>query len=165
MLIRYCKAEKVTDHSRKDIAMKLPGLESFGDFFQISLKMIINVLIIYIIIVLIVGLGNTLLSIKDLFPYSHFSRGFSQVVTDILSFLVILELFRSFIEYFKARRFRLHSMMDPFIIFVVRELIVILYAQEQMMCRNLVGFSALILSLGAVRTLAVIFSPESEKGE
>ncbi len=52
-------------------------------------------------------------------------------------------------------------MMDPFIIFVVRELIVILYAHEKVTWLVLVGFSTLILSLGIVRTLAVVFSPKN----
>jgi len=130
-------------------------------FFQVSLKTIINILIIYIIIVLSLGLANTLYSVKDLFPIQNFVRGFSHVITDILSFLVILELFRSFIEYFKAKRFRLHSMVDPFIIFIVRELIVILYAQEDVNWQNLIGFSVLILTLGIVRTLAIIYSPKN----
>ncbi len=93
----------------------------------------------------------------------QFGVGFGKAVTDILTFLVIIELFRSFVEYFKAKRFRLHSMIDPFIIFVVRELIIILYSQEKIIWQNLIGFAFLILSLGIVRTLAVLFSPENEE--
>ena len=133
------------------------------ELFKISLKFIINTLIIFIIIVLILGLAKTVYSIKGLLPIEHFATGFNHIITDILSFLVILELFRSFIEYFKSKRFRLHSMMDPFIIFVVRELIVILYTHEKVAWQNIIGFAILILSLGIVRTLAVIYTPESEK--
>lgn len=139
--------------------------KSVEEFFQISLKIIINILIIYIIIVLLLGLGKTLYSISDLFSTDHFATGFSQVIMDVLSFLVILELFRSFIEYFKTKRFRLHSMIDPLLIFVVRELIVILYAHEKVTQENLIGFSLLIFSLGIVRTLAVVFSPEEEENK
>jgi uncharacterized membrane protein (DUF373 family) len=130
--------------------------------FKISLKIIINTLIIFIIIVLILGLAKTVYSIKGLIPLKHFTDGFNHIITDILSFLVILELFRSFVEYFKAKRFRLHSMMDPFIIFVARELIVILYTHQKIEWQNIVGFAILVFSLGVVRTLAVIYTPESE---
>ena len=130
--------------------------------WQISLKIIINILIIYIIILLLIGLAKTIFSIKTFFNLEHFALGFGQAVTDILTFLVIIELFRSFVEYFKAKRFRLHSMIDPFIIFVVRELIVILYSHEKIVWQNLIGFASLILSLGIVRTLAVLFSPKNE---
>lgn len=136
--------------------------KNIGDHFQMSLKVIVNILIIYIIFILLLGLGKTIFSIKDLFPMENFTAGFSHVIADILSFLVILELFRSFIEYFKAKRFRLHSMMDPFIIFVARELIVMLFTHESITWEILVGFAVLIFSLGMVRTLAVIYSPKNE---
>jgi uncharacterized membrane protein (DUF373 family) len=55
--------------------------------------------------------------------------------------------------------------MDPFIIFVVRELMVILYTPEKIVWQDLVGFSILIMSLGIIRTLAVVYTPESEKGK
>ena len=143
--------------------MKSANFRHISDLFQISLNWIINILILYIILVLVMGLGKTLFSATDLFTGEAFNTGFSHVITDILSFLVILELFRSFIDYFKARRFRLHSMMDPFIIFVGRECLVMLYSHEQMSWQTMLGFSALMLSLGTVRTLAVVFSPKDDE--
>ncbi len=136
---------------------------SIDELFSMSLKIIVNTLIIFIIIVLILGLAKTVYSIKGLVHIEHFSDGFNNIITDILSFLVVLELFRGFVGYFKAKRFRLHTMMDPFIIFVVREIIVILYTHEKAVWQNIIGFAILILSLGIVRTLAVIYTPESEK--
>lgn len=142
--------------------MVFSKIRSMEELFQIVLKLIINSLIFFIILILILGLCKTVYSIKSLLPITNFVNGFNHVITDILSFLVILELFRSFIEFFKSKRFRLHSMMDPFIIFVIRELIVILYTHEKIVWQNLVGFATLIISLGVVRTLAVIYTPETE---
>jgi len=134
---------------------------SIEDLFKIALKIIINTLVIFIILMLVLGLAKTVYSIKELLPIEHFADGFNHIITDILSFSVILELFRSFIEYFKAERFRLHSMMDPFIIFVVREVIIILYTHEGIKWQNIIGFAILVLSLGIVRTLAIIYTPET----
>ncbi len=136
--------------------------KNIEQLFQLSLKLIINILIIFIIIILMLGLAKTLYSIKELFYIKHFSNQFSQVITDILSFLVILELFRSFIEYFKSKRFKLHNMMDPFIIFIVRELIIQLYTKGNIAWQELFGFAILILSLGIIRTLAVMFTPDRD---
>ena len=83
-------------------------------------------------------------------------------ISGILSFLVMNELFRSFIEYFKTKRIRLHSMIDPAIIFIVRELIVQLYTHDKLVNSSLIGFAILLLSLGVDRSLALIFSPEDE---
>ena len=74
--------------------------------FLLSLKLIINILIIYIIFILGIGLIKTLFEIKTLLMGGPIDSGFAQVVTDILTFLVIIELFKGFIEYFKTNRFR-----------------------------------------------------------
>lgn len=128
--------------------------------FDTVIKYIINSLIIYIIIILMLSLGKNLYSIKTFFNGDLMSDSLSHAITDILSFLVMIEFFRKVIEYFKARRIRLHSMIDPAIIFIVRELIIQLYAHEKMVNITLVGFGILLLCLGEVRSLALLFSPE-----
>jgi uncharacterized membrane protein (DUF373 family) len=131
--------------------------------FDTAIKYIINILIIYIIVILVLSLGKNLYSIKSFFNGDLMGDSLSHAITDILSFLVMIELFRGFIEYFKARRIRLHSMIDPAIIFIVRELIIQLYAHENMVNSTLVGFGILLLCLGVVRSLALLFSPEREQ--
>ena len=130
--------------------------------FTKSLAVIVNVLILYIIVILMIGLGITLFSLKALLTGNPFSLAFAQIITDILTFLVIIELFRGFIEYFKAQRFQLHTMLDPAIVFVIREMIIRLYKVENISWETQVGFASLILALGVVRSLAVHFSPDSE---
>lgn len=130
--------------------------------FTKSLAVIVNVLILYIIVILMIGLGITLFSLEALLTGNPFSLAFAQIITDILTFLVIIELFRGFIEYFKAKRFQLHTMIDPAIVFVIREMIIRLYKVENVSWETLVGFASLILALGVVRSLAVHFSPDSE---
>jgi uncharacterized membrane protein (DUF373 family) len=112
--------------------MKTPNQISIPHIFDKALKYIINTLIIYIIIILVLSLGNTLYTVKMLFAGDQIGVNLSYAITDILSFLVMIELFRSFIEYFKAKRIRLHSMIDPAIIFIVRELIVQLYSTARL---------------------------------
>lgn len=137
------------------MGFKLPDTDQlFGHF----LELIVNVLILYIIVILAIGLVKTIAGIQVLLEADSFSRGFSIVVTDILTFLVIIELFKGFVDYFKAKRFSLHSMLDPTILFVIRELIVSLY-QQKIEWVSLLSFAVLILSMGICRTLAVKYSP------
>lgn len=140
--------------------MKFSNHISIPVIFDNVLKYIINILIIYIIIILVLSLGKTLYTLKILLDGEQIGGNLSHAITDILSFLVMIELFRSFIEYFKAKRIRLHSMIDPAIIFILRELIVQLYTHAELANRPLVGFGALLLCLGVVRSLALLFSPE-----
>jgi uncharacterized membrane protein (DUF373 family) len=91
-------------------------------------------------------------------------QSFDSMVTDILTFLVIIELFRSFIEYFEVHRFRLNTMIDPAIVFVIRELIVKTYDNTGFLdWKMLLAMGFVIVCLGIVRTLAVKFSPEEDR--
>ncbi|MCP4117147.1 MAG: phosphate-starvation-inducible PsiE family protein [Desulfobacteraceae bacterium] len=128
--------------------------------FNRALTYIINILIIYIILILVLGLGNILLPIKNLLTGGEVNLDLSHAITDILSFLVMIELFRGFIEYFKTQRIRLHTMIDPAIIFIVRELIIKLYTHDPLLNTTLIGFSILLLCMGIIRSLAIVFSPK-----
>lgn len=130
--------------------------------FERSLEVIVNVLILYIIAILALGLFKTLSGIRALVEAPDLGKGFSEAVTGLLTFLVIIELFKGFVDYFKAKRFSLRSMLDPAILFVIRELIVSLYHDEVEWMR-LIAFSVLILSLGLTRALAVRYSPAGQE--
>jgi uncharacterized membrane protein (DUF373 family) len=131
--------------------------------FDKVLTYIINVIILFIIVILVIGLAKTLYATRTLLNAESLSFSLSHIVADILSFLVMVELFRSFIEYFKAGRIRLHSMIDPAIIFIVRELIVKLYMHQELSGSVLISFGVLLISLGLIRTMAILVSPEDEK--
>ena len=54
-------------------------------------------------------------------------------------------------------------MMDPTLLFVMRELMVTLYEHKDSDWHKLVAFGILLLCMGIVRTLAVQFSPEADE--
>jgi uncharacterized membrane protein (DUF373 family) len=142
------------------LVLKLPDTQLI---FRKALQYIVKVLIFFIILVLSVGLVKTISGIKTLMGTQSIGQAFNSIVTDVLSFLVIIELFRSFIDYFEVHRFRLHAMVDPAIVFVMRELIVKLYNQSDINWQTLLVFGFLILCLGIVRALAVCFSPGEDE--
>jgi len=109
--------------------MKIPTMNSV---FNLAIKSIVIILTVFIIAVLVVGLFNTILEIKEFLFTKSIGQSFNVIVVNILTFLVILELFRSFVVYFETHRFRLNTMIDPAIIFVIRELIVKLYGEQNM---------------------------------
>lgn len=122
----------------------------------------VNIMIVYIIVVLAAGLGKTLVDARHLLHLMD-GEGFTFVVTEILSFLVMLELFRGFVDFFSTQRIRLHTLMGPAILFVVREVMITLYRDEAKgpSWELLLGFALLLVSLGIIRTLAVRYTPGS----
>jgi uncharacterized membrane protein (DUF373 family) len=133
------------------------------ELFNAAIDRIINILIVYIVAIIIAGLFKVIYPVNVLFEHRLIALDLSKAVTDILAFLVMIELFRSFVDYLKVKRIRLHSMVDPAIVFIIRELIIMLYTHAPVTGLNLIGFSCLLLSLGAIRTLAVVFSPEEPR--
>ena len=139
--------------------MRIPTVQ---EVFSKSIQVIIIVLTLFIIAVLVMGLFQTTYEIQELFFKRPVGQSFNVIVTEILTFLVIIELFRSFVLYFETHRFRLSAMIDPAIVFVIRELIVKLYGDKDIAWQNMAAFGFLLLCLGVVRTLAVRFSPQDE---
>jgi uncharacterized membrane protein (DUF373 family) len=142
--------------------MKIPTMNYV---FNLTIKGIVIILTVFIIVVLIVGLFHTIWEIKEFIFTKSIGQSFNIIVVNILTFLVIIELFRSFIVYFETHRFRLNTMIDPAIIFVIRELIVKLYGEQNMSWETITAFGFLLLCLGIIRSLAVKYSPSDETGE
>jgi len=141
--------------------MKIPTMH---DVFNLAIKIIVIILTVLIIAVLIVGLFQTVWEIKEFIFTKSIGQSFNVIVVNILTFLVIIELFRSFVVYFETHRFRLNTMIDPAIIFVIRELIVKLYGEQNMSWETIAAFGFLLLCLGVIRSLAVKYSPSDETG-
>lgn len=142
--------------------MKIPTMNAI---FNMAIKIIVIILTVFIIAVLIVGLFHTIWEIKEFFFTKSIGQSFNAIVVNILTFLVIIELFRSFVVYFETHRFRLNTMIDPAIIFVIRELIVKLYGEQNISYELILAFGFLLLSLGVIRSLAVKYSPSDDKSE
>ena len=126
--------------------------------FSMTQSIILNIVILYITIILILSLKE-MLAKGHLFTAQLTAEHISRIVIDILSFLVLVELFRGFVEFFTEERIKLHTMIDPVLLFVLRELMIHLYKAEHLHWLTLGAFSFLILSLGIIRTLAVRVSP------
>jgi uncharacterized membrane protein (DUF373 family) len=74
--------------------MKIPSMNSE---FNLSIRIIIIILTMFIIAVLVAGLVHTVWGIKELlFAKSSLGQSFNVIVVNILTFLVIIELFRGF---------------------------------------------------------------------
>ncbi|MBW1784614.1 MAG: phosphate-starvation-inducible PsiE family protein [Deltaproteobacteria bacterium] len=140
--------------------MKVPNTQLI---FRKSMQCIVKILIVFIILVLAIGLVRTLIGMRTILLDQPLGQAFDSIVTDILTFLVIIELFRSFIEYFEVHRLRLNTMIDPAIVFVIRELIVKLYDTGHLQWQTLMALGFVVICLGIVRTLAVTFSPDEDK--
>jgi len=131
------------------------------DAFQAAVQVVVAVIVLLVILVLAIALGRVLISAVQVVTAQPLGRSLDVLIGDILGLLVIIELFRSFIEYQECQRLRVHSLVSAALVFVVRELVLTLYGNHGTGPVQLAGFGFVILCLGAVRALAIRYTPDS----
>lgn len=117
-----------------------------------------------VVIALILGFANIFIDISSLFTRDiTVAQAFPVVVTNILSMFIVIELFKSIVEYFEIKRLKLTTIMDVAIVFMLREIMIAVYAHK--LSATEIGLLALtLLVIGITRTLTIVFTPYSENG-
>ena len=87
-----------------------------------------------------------------------------ELVIDVLSVFVLIELFRTFTDYLEFRRVRLRVLSEVGIAFVLREVFIGLY-DHSMNWTEIITLSVLLAVLVAARTAAVQFHPQDSGSE
>ena len=121
--------------------------------------LLITLMIPLVIAALMLGIARTFLDLRLVLHSPGVGEAFDLMVTNILSTFVVVELLRSVLDYFELHRLKITYITDAAIVFVLREIMIGLF-RHAMEARMIGVLAALILVLGAVRTLAVVFSPE-----
>ena len=131
-------------------------------FFNRVMDLFFKLLIFFVIVVLAMGMVRLFWEIWRIMLASELKEAFSFTVTNLLTFFIILELFKSLVEYFREHRLKLTFIVDATLVFLLREIMIGLY-QHQSPPLQIAALALLALVLGAVRTLAIIYSPMERK--
>jgi uncharacterized membrane protein (DUF373 family) len=130
--------------------------------FRKTVDILIKMMIPLVILALMMGIARIILDLRVVFASPTITAGFDLMVTNILSMFVIIELLRSIIEYFELHRLRITLIADAAIVFVLREIMIGLY-EHSLVSIDVIALAVLILTIGGLRTLAIVFSPEKAK--
>jgi uncharacterized membrane protein (DUF373 family) len=87
-----------------------------------------------------------------------------ELVIDVLSVFVLIELFRTFTEYLEFHRVRLRVLAEVGVAFILREIFIGLY-DRSMDWRQILALSALLAVLVTARIAAVQFQPRDMSHE
>jgi uncharacterized membrane protein (DUF373 family) len=138
--------------------------------FNKVIDLLFKLLILFVVLVLAMGLVKMFLEVWSIMAASELKQAFGFIVTNLLTFFIILELFKSLVEYFREHRLKLTFIVDATLVFVLREVMIGLY-QQQSSPLQICALALLALVLGGLRTLAIVYSPmerrmvESLRGE
>ena len=127
-------------------------------FFNSVMDFLFKLLILFVLLVLGIGLFRLFLEVWRVIATSDLKEAFGFTVTNLLSFFIILELFKSLVEYFREHRLKLTFILDATLVFILREVMIGLY-QHQSHPLQVASLAFLALVLGVLRTLAIVYSP------
>ena len=127
-------------------------------FFNLVMDLFFKLLIFFVVVVLGMGLVRLFWETWRIMAVSELKDAFSFTVTNLLTFFIILELFKSLVEYFREHRLRLTFIVDATLVFILREVMISLY-QHQSPPLLITALAFLALVLGVLRTLAIVYSP------
>ncbi|GGN03447.1 hypothetical protein GCM10007092_17380 [Thermus composti] len=126
--------------------------------YRRAIRLVFNLVVVALLVGLFVGAWRTFLELGLTLTEPTVRLGFKELVTNVLSLVVLLELVRAFVEYFEVERVRLEILLEMGIALALRELLLLLF-EGKLSGMEVFFWSLGILVLVAGRTLAVQFSP------
>jgi len=90
-------------------------------------RLAFNITIITLIIGLFVGIFRTTSELGLTLTEATVRLGFKELVTNVLSLIIVLELIRAFIDFFEHERIRMDILLEVLIAFVIREFMLHLF--------------------------------------
>jgi uncharacterized membrane protein (DUF373 family) len=126
--------------------------------YRRTTRLVFNLVVVALLLGLFVGVTRTFLELGLTVTEPTVRLGLKDLVTNVLSLVIVLELVRVFVEYFEFERVRLEVLLEIAVALTLRELLLNLFA-EKLSGLDLFLWTMGILALVAGRTLAVRFSP------
>ncbi len=128
-------------------------------FYKFVIKIAFNIAIFILIFSLGIGIWKTIEALGSVFTESTVRTSFKELVTNVLSLIVVLELIRAFVDYFEYERVRIEILLEVLLAFVIREFMIHLFEAK------IYGIDVLWWCIGVVfiiigRTIAILYKPE-----
>ena len=126
--------------------------------YRRATRLVFNLVVVALLLGLFVGAVRTFFELGLTITEPTVRLGLKELITNVLSLVIVLELVRVFVEYFEFERVRLEVLLEIGVALALRELLLLLFA-EKLSGLDLFLWTMGILALVAGRTLAVRFSP------
>lgn len=122
----------------------------FMKIFDRVVAVVFGAMMIVITLGLIIGVASLFMEIGDLLIERKLAAGYLKIISNVLTLFILIELLRSIVEYFSAKRLRMTFIVDAAIVFVLREIMIKLF-EHKITPEEIYAMSALLLVLTALR--------------
>jgi len=137
--------------------MNQPNLinEKLLPYFHNVISIVFAIMLLFLAIGILIGTAKLFLSLGALFSSGKITGSYHQIISDVLSLFIVIELSRSLVDYFEVHRLRMTFIIDAGIVFVLREILIKLF-EHKIMPEDIYALSSLLLVLGILRFASVV---------
>lgn len=129
--------------------------EKIKAYFDKSVDVVFGIILIFIMFGLAIGTVQLFFTTWKLLAFEGITGHYIDIIADVLTLFVLIELSRSLVEYFNTHKLRLTFIVDAAIVFVLREILIALFKHE-LKPEMLYAFTAFLFVLGALRIGSVL---------
>ena len=129
--------------------------EKLNKIFNKAVDIVFAIILAFITLGIAIGAIQLFFSTWELLKFEGITGHYIELISDILTLYVLVELSRSLVEYFNTHRLRLTFIIDAAIVFIIREMLIGLFKHE-LQSDMIYALSVFLLVLGIIRTSAVI---------
>ena len=123
--------------------------------FDRTVDVVFGIILAFIILGIAIGTVQLFITTWELLAFEGITGHYIDLIADVLTLYVLIELSRSLVEYFSTHRLRLTFIVDAAIVFVIREILIMLFKHE-LRPDMLYALSAFLFVLGALRIASVL---------
>ncbi|MDH5357474.1 MAG: phosphate-starvation-inducible PsiE family protein [Gammaproteobacteria bacterium] len=123
--------------------------------FDKTIDVVFSVILAFIVLGIVIGTAQLFVTTWKLFAFEGISEHYINLIADVLTLYVLIELSRSLVEYFSTQKLRLTFIIDAAIVFVIREILIALFKHE-VEPEMLYAFSVFLFVLGALRIGSIL---------
>ncbi|CAK8724520.1 Protein PsiE [Candidatus Electrothrix aarhusensis] len=124
-------------------------------FFDRIIDIVFGVILLFITMGIMIGTEQLFVTTWKLLYSGGITGHYLEIITDVLTLYVLIELSRSLVEYFNVHKLRLTYIVDAAIVFVLREILILLFKHE-IKPEMIYALSVLLFVLGALRVSSIL---------
>lgn len=129
--------------------------EKIKVYFDKIVDVVFGIILIFIMVGIAIGTVQLFGTTWKLLAFEGITGHYVDIISDVLTLYVLIELSRSLVEYFNTHKLRLTFIVDAAIVFVLREILIMLFKHE-IKPDMLYAYSTFLAVLGALRIGSVL---------
>ena len=118
--------------------------------FNRTIQVVFAIILAFLIIGLAIGTLKLVLNFVDIVQTTSITGSYQTMISDVLSLFILIELSRSLFGYFEGKKLQLSAIIDAGLVFVLREILIVLF-EKKFTETMLLSMTALLLVLGGLR--------------